>query len=101
MTSKTLRQERALRIPAEWSFSIKKLRAVWRLLAVSGSQNFVFLSFSRSALPPKADLELQISRRSASDPKRLSRRRNSFGQGATNSLCVDGLALLESVQLQP
>ncbi len=35
------------------------------------------------------------------DPKQTSTRRNSFGQGATNSLCVDGLALLESVQLQP
>ena len=31
MTSSTLRQEWALQIPAEWSFSIKQLKAEWRL----------------------------------------------------------------------
>jgi len=39
--------------------------------------------------------------RNSTGEKRISTRRNSFGQDATNSLCVDGLALLESVQLQP
>ena len=37
MISSTVRQERTLQIPAEWSFSVKKQRAARLLLAESGS----------------------------------------------------------------
>ena len=77
------------------------LQPKWQLLAVSGSQNLIIPMVLTSALPPEAAIELVGLRGAASDPKKSFSRRNSFGQSATNSLCVDGLALLESVQLQP